>query len=117
VYELAHIAAGLIDLSFGVFLSYYALRALVALHESPEMLKTQRKIWLPILIGMIFLAISGLFHLVDHTFYSNPLTELLHEVALVAGLPFLAVAVFRYSRMQTEYNRMKREAVKKTERG
>jgi len=117
VYELVHIVAGLIDFSFGVFLSYHALRALMALHESPEVLKTQRKIWLPILIGMILVAISGLFHLVDHTFYSDPLTELLHEVTLVAGLPFLAVAVFRYSRMQTEYNRMKREAVKKTERG
>jgi hypothetical protein len=117
VYELVHIVAGLIDLSFGVFLSYHALRALMVLHENPEVLKTQRKIWLPILIGMIFVAISGLFHLVDHTFYSDPLTELLHEVTLVAGLPFLAVAVFRYSRMQTEYNRMKREAAKKTERG
>ena len=117
MYELVHIVAGLIDLSFGVFLSYHALRALMVLHENPEVLKTQRKIWLPILVGMIFVAISGLFHLVDHTFYSDPLTELLHEVALVAGLPFLAVAVFRYSRMQTEFNRMKREAVKKTERG
>ena len=117
MYELVHIVAGLIDFSFGVFLSYHALRALMVLHENPEVLKTQRKIWLPILIGMIFVAISGLFHLVDHTFYSDPLTELLHEVALVAGLPFLAVAVFRYSRMQTEFNRMKREAVKKTERG
>ena len=117
MYELVHIVAGLIDLSFGVFLSYHALRALMVLHENPEVLKTQRKIWLPILVGMIFVAISGLFHLVDHTFYSDPLTELLHEVALVAGLPFLAVAVFRYSQMQTEYNRMKREAVKKTERG
>jgi len=117
VYELVHIAAGLIDLSFGVFLSYYALRALMALHESPEVLKTQRKIWLPILIGMIFLAVSGLFHLVDHTFYESPLTELLHEISLVAALPFLAISIFRYSQMQTGYNRMKREAVRKTEKG
>jgi heme/copper-type cytochrome/quinol oxidase subunit 3 len=117
VYELVHIVAGLIDFSFGVFMSYHALRALMALHENPEMLKTQRKIWLPILIGTMFFAVSGLFHLVDHTVYSDPLTELLHEIALVAGLPFLAVAVFRYSQMQTEYNRIKREAVKKVEKG
>lgn len=117
MYELVHIVAGIIDMLIGVFMSYHALRALMVLHENPEVLKTQRKIWLPILIGTMFFAVSGLFHLVDHTFYSDPLTELLHEIALVAGLPFLAVAVFRYSRMQTEYNRMKREAVKKTERG
>jgi len=117
LYEVWHVIVGVIDLSFSVFLSYCALRALMALYRNPEMLSSQRKIWLPILTAAIFLALASLFHLADHTFYPNPAADLLHEIALVIGLPFFVISIFRYSRMQTEYDRLKHEAAKKVEKG
>ena len=112
MYELLHIVGGVVYLVFGGLGSFYSLKTLAVLYRSPELLKTQRRLWLPILIGTLFFAIGGILHLADHTLYPDPLTDLLHEIAIIIGVSFFTVGVLRYSQLQRGYYTLKHEGLK-----
>jgi len=82
------------------------------LYENHEVLKSQRIIWVPILVAGGFLSASGIFHLSEH-FFSIPELNLVSELALLAGLSFLALSIFRYWRLQKDYNETKQVALRK----
>lgn len=112
LYELVHIVGGVVYLVFGGLGSFYALKTLAILYRSPELLKTQQRLWLPILIGTLFFAVSGILHLADHTLYPDPLTDLLYEIATIIGVSVFTVGVLRYSRLQREYYTLKQDGLK-----
>ena len=103
--DIPHIATGVVYLFFGSLGGIFALRTLNTLHKSPE-LKTQLGIWLPILVGTIFFAGGGFFHISEH-FFEGFEVELLHEIFLVIGLSSFVVGVVRYSKVQMEYVHLK----------
>jgi len=112
LYELVHIVGGVVYLVFGGLGSFYALKTLAILHRSPELLKTQQRLWLPILISTLFFAVSGILHLADHTLYPDPLTDLLYEITSFIGVSVFTVGVLRYSRLQREYYALKQDGLK-----
>ena len=112
LYELVHIVGGVVYLVFGGLGSFYALKTLAILYRSPELLKTQQRLWLPILTGTLFFAVSGILHLADHTLYPDPLTDLLYEIATIIGFSFFTVGVLRYSQLQRGYYTLKHEGLK-----
>jgi len=116
-HEWLHLALGTISVFFGVLGGSYALRALIALYRSPEMLESQRAIWLPILIGGAFITISGPLHFMEHSAFSNvsPMYNivLLRDILTLAGFSFIVVGVVQYSRIQIEYYKLKQKALQK----
>ena len=112
MYEIEHLTLGVIYLLFGTLGGFYSLKTLNWLRKSPEMLKTQRGIWLPILIGTIFFSIGGLLHIAEHSFLESAEIGLLHEIFIVAGLSAFVMGVLRYSQMQGDYYAMKNEGLK-----
>jgi len=113
LYELWHLIVGVVYIFFGVLGGFYALRALIVLYKSPEMLKTQRNLWLPILIGAMLFTTGGILHLAEHSFYPSPEIDLLHEIVVVMGVSFFIVSVMRYSQSQIDYYKLKREGLKR----
>lgn len=113
MYILLHIALGILYVVLGMFTGSFALKTLIALYKSPEMLKSQRAIWLPILVGMLFFAIGGVAHLAEHTFWTTPEANLSHEITVVTGLLITTIGVLRYSFLQLEYYRLKARTIKK----
>lgn len=114
-YEMLHIIAGAVYVVIGGLVSFYALKTLRVLYKNPEMLKTQRKMWLPLLIGAIFFTIGGIFHLIDHLFYPRPEIDLLYDIAILIGFSFFAVGTLQYSRFQIDYHKIKWETIRKTQ--
>jgi hypothetical protein len=116
-YEWFHLFAGVVEVVFGVLGGFYALKALMALYRSPEMLKTQRNIWLPILIGGVFFIVSGLFHFAKHSYFlsldSSSEMNLLRDSSSVIGFSLLTIGIVRYSQLQIKYYRLKQEALQK----
>lgn len=112
-YQLLHLVAGVVYIFFGVLGGFYALRALIVLYKSPEMLKTQRKIWLPVLIGATFFTIGGILHLAEHSFYPSPEIDLLHEIVVIIGLSFFVAGILQYSQLQINYYKLKREGLRR----
>jgi hypothetical protein len=114
-FELAHLLAGAVHTFFAFFWGIYAIRSLRLLHGTPEVLKTQRCIWMPILIGGIFFTIGGILHFAEHIalFVYQPfeeISDLLYDIFIVIGYTLLTVSVFRYWRLQKEYNEAKHRA-------
>jgi hypothetical protein len=109
--------AGAVDVVFGVLGGFYVLRALMALHHSPEMWKTQRNIWLPILIGGVFFIVSGLLHFSEHSYFSGFSSgfemDLLRDVFNTVGFSLVTVGVIRDSQLQIKYYKLKREALQR----
>ena len=112
MYESVHIIGGVVYLVFGGLGSYYVLKTLTILHKSPELSKTQRRLWLPILISTLFFAVGGVVHLADHTLYPDPLMEVLFEIVIITGVSFFTVSVLRYSQLQIEYYTLKNAGLK-----
>jgi heme/copper-type cytochrome/quinol oxidase subunit 3 len=112
LYESLHIIGGVVYLVFGGLGSYYVLKTLTILHKSPELSKTQRRLWLPILISTLFFAVGGVVHLADHTLYPDPLMEVLFEIVIITGVSFFTVSVLRYSQLQIEYYTLKDAGLK-----
>ena len=112
MYELLHIIGGVVYLVFGGLGSYYVLKTLTILHKSPELSKTQRRLWLPILISTLFFAVGGVVHLADHLLYPDPLMDVLFEIVIIIGVSFFTVGVLRYSRLQIEYYTLKNAGLK-----
>jgi len=111
---------GTISVIFGVLGGCYAIRALTALYHSPEMLRSQRTIWLPILIGGAFFTLSGPLHFVEHSTFSgflklssNSEVVLLRDVLTLIGFSFIVIGVVQYSRLQIEYYKLKQKALEK----
>jgi len=113
MYTLPHLVLGVFYLFLGALGGSFALKTLMALHKSPEMWRSQRGIWLPILIGMVFFAIGGVIHFGEHSFWMAPEADLLHEIVIVMGFSLFTVGVLRYSYLQLEYYRLKCEAIGK----
>jgi len=109
MYELYHQILGVIYVFLGTLGGFFALRTLIMLYKSSEMLKTQKGIWLPILISMLFFTIGGVLHIAEHSFYPSPETDLLHEVVIVTGLFIFTVSVLKYSQLQRNYYRFKQK--------
>jgi heme/copper-type cytochrome/quinol oxidase subunit 3 len=107
-----HIIGGVVYLVFGGLGSFYVLKTLTILHKSPELSKTQRVLWLPILISTLFFAVGGVVHLADHTLYPDPLMEVLFEIVIITGVSFFTVSVLRYSQLQIEYYTLKNAGLK-----
>lgn len=115
--EWLHAVVGVVELFFGVLGGFYALKALMVLHRSPEVLKAQRDIWLPILIGGAFFTVSGPLHFAEHGIYSNffPISDivLLRDILTLTGFAFVVLGVIRYSQMQIDYYKLKQEGLQK----
>jgi uncharacterized membrane protein YccC len=77
------------------------------------MLKTQRKIWLPILIGATFFTTGGILHLAEHSFYPGPLIDLLYDTVIAAGVLFYVLGILQYAMLQIEYYTLKQKALKR----
>lgn len=112
-YELLHLLVTALFTSFAVFGGIYAIRTLMLLSGSPEMFKTQRKIWLPILIGSGFFILAGVFHFSEDVFQRSLEMPLLHHVFEVMGYSFIAFGIYRYWRLQKTYHQIKQEALRK----
>ena len=112
MFDLPHIALGIVYLIFGTIGGFYSLKTLILLHKSPEVLKAQKSIWLPILVGTVFFTIGGLFHIAEHTILDSYEIGLLHELFVVSGISAFVIGVFQYSRLQMEYYSLKREGLK-----
>ncbi len=112
MYESLHIIGGVVYLVFGGLGSYHVLKTLTILHKSPELLKTQRRLWLPILISTLFFAVGGVVHLADHLLYPDPLMDVLFEIVVIIGVSFFTVSVLRYSQLQKEYYTLKNAGLK-----
>lgn len=113
MYTLPHIILGIVYVVLGTLAGFFVLRTLNVLYKSPEMLRSQRAIWLPMLVGMLFFALGGFVHLAEHTFWETPETNLLHEVIVVTGLLITTIGVLRYTFLQLEYFRLKAKTIKK----
>jgi len=111
-YEILHLFETALLTLIGVLGGIYAFRTLKLLYANPEMLKSQRKIWIPILIAGAFFAASGFFHLAEHIFSSISETNLLSEYFLIIGLALLVLSIFRYWRFQKDYNETKHEGLR-----
>jgi len=111
--ELLHLIETAFLTFIGVLGGIYALRTLKLLYRNPEMLKSQRIIWVPILIAGGFFTLSGALHLVEHFFSLIPELNLLSEFFLLLGLSLLALSIFRYWRLQKEYDETKQEGLRK----
>ena len=112
MYESVHIIGGVVYRILGSLGSFYVLKTLRILHRSPELSKTQGRLWLPILISTLFFAVSGVVHLADHTLYPDPLMDVLFEIAIIIGVSFFTVGVLRYSQLQKEYYTLKNAGLK-----
>ena len=115
LYDLPHIVVGIVYLLFGALGGFYALRTLIMLYKSPEMLRTQQRIWLPILVGIVFFTVGGFLHIAEHSSYGSPEIELLHEIFVVMGLAAFVIGVLRYSQLQMNYYSLKREGLKRVQ--
>jgi len=115
MYTLPHLVLGVFYVFLGALGGYFALKTLMALYKSPEMLRSQRGIWLPILIGMVFFTMGGVIHLAEHTFWMAPEANLFHEVVVVTGFSIITVGVLRYSSLQLEYHRLRSETIGKVQ--
>lgn len=111
--DIPHIAIGIVYLISGTIGGIYALRTLKTLHNSPE-LKTQRGIWLPILVGTMFFAFGGVLHIAEHAILEGYEIGLLHEIFVVTGLSSFVVGVLRYSKTQLEYVYLKTKVLEET---
>lgn len=93
----------------------YALKALALLHGNPEMMKTQREIWFPILTAGGLIMVASLAHVSEH--FVEPsfsdVTNLFSEVFILIGHAFLVLGIYRYWRLQAEYNQLKSETQRK----
>jgi hypothetical protein len=98
---------------FAAFGGIYAVRALALLFGNPEMLKIQRRIWLPILTGGGFFTVAGLLHLVLEASSETPVIRILYESFEITGYALLAIGIYRFWRLQATYNRVKREALQR----
>ena len=105
--EVLHVIDGLIHAVAAGFVCFYVIKAFRVLSKNPEMLKTQKKIWLPLLAGTLFFAAGGLFHFVNHLFFSNPEIDLSYDIVTLMGFLFLAVGIVQYSRLQIDYDKLK----------
>jgi hypothetical protein len=112
LYESLHIIGGVVYLVFGGLGSFYALKTLGILHKSPELSKTQRVLWLPILISTLLFAVGGVVHLADHLLYPDPLMDVLFEIIIIIGVSFFTVSVIRYSQLQIKYYNLKNAGIK-----
>jgi hypothetical protein len=112
LYESLHIIGGVVYLVFGGLGSFYALKTLTILHKSPELSKTQRVLWLPILISTLLFAVGGVVHLADHLLYPDPLMDVLFEIVIIIGISVFTVSVIRYSQLQIKYDTLKNAGLK-----
>lgn len=115
--EWGHFAVGFSNVALGVLATWYVFRAFQVLFKNPEMLSSQRRLWVPILVGGCFFVVSGVFHFVGHSVlagsFSNLETCLLGEFFAAIGLSFLPVSLMRYAELQTRYHKIRREAVQR----
>jgi uncharacterized membrane protein len=114
-YESFHLIVSAIFSFVAIFGGIYVFRTLKMLYSTPEVLESQRPIWVPILVGGGFFTVSGIFHLIEHFIPSGPELDLVSEFFLLVGLSLLALSIFRYWRLQREYNEIKHGALRKVQ--
>ena len=85
----------------------YAIRTLLLLERNQEVLRTQRRIWLPILYAAGFLALDRVLHLsadlVPSAIPADAL-DFIQVLLLIASLSLLSLGVYRYWKVQKEYD-------------
>ena len=85
----------------------YAIRTLLLLERNQEVLKTQHRIWLPVLYAAGFLALDRVLHLsadlVPSAIPADAL-DFIQVLLLIASLSLLSLGVYRYWRVQKEYD-------------
>jgi hypothetical protein len=81
------------------------------------MLRTQQSIWIPVLLGGGVFTISGIFYFTEHSHFTSlnpsPEIDLLRNVTCLAGFLLLNIGIIRYSQLQIEYYKLKRNALRK----
>lgn len=113
-YELVHLAVAILFIVFGSVGGFYALRTLSVLYKSPE-IKSQRKIWLPMLTATVFFSVGGFFHFADHTFYPAPEADLLYDIFIIIGFVLGITGLLQYAKLQIAYNKLKNAGLKNTQ--
>lgn len=58
---------------------------------------------------------GGILHLAEHSFYPNPVIDLLYDIFIAAGFLFYVAGILQYSLLQMEYYTLKKEALKRTQ--
>ena len=96
----------------------YAIRTVLLLERNQEVLRVQRRIWLPILYAAGFLALDRVLHLsadlVPSVIPSDAL-DFIQVLLLIASLSLLSLGVYRYWKVQKEYDAEKfRDRAKET---
>ena len=85
----------------------YAIRTVLLLERNQEVLRVQRRIWLPILYAAGFLALDRVLHLsadlVPSVIPSDAL-DFIQVLLLIASLSLLSLGVYRYWKVQKEYD-------------
>ena len=84
----------------------YALRSLLLLERNQELLKIQRRIWLPVLYAGGFLVLDRVLQIsadLAPSVLSADVLGIAHVLLLIASLAFLSLGIFRYWSTQKEY--------------
>ena len=110
LYESIHVFSGIVYVIFGGLGSFYALKTLAVLYKSPELWKSQARIWFPILIGTFFFAVGGVSHLAEH-FFEDPITDLVYDIATIIGVSFFTIGILRYAQLQRGYYALKNQGL------
>jgi hypothetical protein len=85
---------------------FYAVRSLLLLERNQELLKIQRRLWLPVLYAGGFLVLDRVPQIsadLAPSVLSADVLGFAHVLLLVASLAFLSLGIFRYRSTQNEH--------------
>ncbi len=106
LYSAIDLSLDAIALVIAVAGGVYAVRALLLLHRNKELLRLQRKIWLPILAGGGFVALEVLVHLAGDLApagISSDVLKIMFVLFLIVSLALLFLGIYRYWSYQKDY--------------
>ena len=105
-YEAAHLLLVAVAVAVAAVGGVYALKSLLLLNRNQEVLRIQRRIWLPILSVGGVLALDSVVHMAADLAPSTTsfdTLEITDHLLLVASLTLLSLGIFRYWSTQREY--------------
>lgn len=105
-YGAVHLFLDIVAVAVAMGGGAYAIRSLLLLNRNQELLRIQRRIWLPVLCAGGFLALDSVVRLAAYlaaSTISSDVLDSLHALLLIASLAVLSLGIFRYWSTQNEY--------------